>query len=485
MKRFIVIAAACLMMFSTAFPLPVSAADPGDGLSTAEKMEWWNEAKFGLFVHWGPYCLYGGVYNGYRQKRGGAEWIMNRCKIPVREYRAKATTFNPVDFDAEDLVLMAKNAGMKYVVLTSKHHDGFAMFKSDASKFNIVDYTKFDRDVVDELAKACKKYGMKLGLYYSHAQDWNNPGGSTARKVMSEGWENPDSAMVDAFTEANHGAWDPIQLERSFNDYFHQVSLPQVRELLSRYGDQLAILWFDTPTRMTDECAQEMMDLLKDYPHIITNDRLKRPNFAGDYKTPEGKVPKPEDVEGVYWETCMNIGSSWGFKSWESNWKSTDDVIRTLIMCAARGGNLLLNVGPDPMGIVPDPAKDCLKGVGEWLKTHGEIIYGTQRSGLYPQWGECIRKDEGKTTSLYLCVYDWPSDGILKLESPYRASSASMYDNGKSLKVRSSKGVTTVELPQRPAGDFVTVIKLNLAKKLPPVVLKSNQDKFFEIADEN
>ena len=447
------------------------------------KMDWWQEAKFGLFVHWGPYCLYGGVYNGYQQRRGGAEWIMNRCKIPVMEYRAKASTFNPVGFSADSLVLMAKRAGMKYVVFTSKHHDGFAMFKSNASHFNIVDYTPYKKDIVDMVAQACRKYGMKIGFYYSQAQDWNNPGGSTARKIMNEGWDNPDSTRINQFTEIHHGAWDYIQLERSFEDYIHQVSIPQIKELLDRYKD-IAVLWFDTPTRMNDTLAKEIQDLLKDYPQIITNDRLKRPNFPGDYKTPEGKVPKPEDVKGVYWETCMNIGSSWGYKSWENKWKSSEDIIRTLLMCAARGGNLLLNVGPDGDGQVPQEAQQCLKAVGQWLKKNGEVVYGTQRSLMYPSWGECIRKDTKNTTVLYLCVYDWPTNQQLFLDKNLNVKEATLLHDSAKLKVKSSPKGTVVDVPKVKDDEFVHIIKLTL-KKLPVVKLQTNSDHFFNIADED
>lgn len=451
--------------------------------STPGKMDWWQQAKFGLFVHWGPYCLYGGVYDGYRQQRGGAEWIMNRCKIPVGEYRTMASTFNPVKFDAEALVLMAKNAGMKYVVLTSKHHDGFAMFKSAASNFNIVDYTPFKRDVVDEVAKACRKHGMKFGLYYSHAQDWNNAGGATSRKLMREGWANPDSAYIDHFTETHHGAWDYRQLERSFADYIHQVSIPQIKELLSRYPD-LAVLWFDTPTNMNDSLAEEIHQLMLQYPKIITNDRLKRPNYPGDYKTPEGKVPKPEDVKGVYWETCMNIGSSWGYKSWENKWKSTDDIIHTLIICAARGGNLLLNVGPDAMGLVPQPAQQCLQGVGQWLKRYGEVIYGTQRSGLYPTWGECVRRDVGKRSLLYLCIYDWPADGKLTLDGNFKVKTATLMANGAKVNFVNSAGHLTLNLPVTQPVEKVSIVKVELRNRLPKIKLQSNSDRYFDIVDD-
>lgn len=450
----------------------------------SSKMDWWNEAKFGLFVHWGPYSLYGGVYNGFNQSRGGCEWIMNRCKIPVSEYRAKASTFNPVEFDADKLVLMAKDAGMKYVVLTTKHHDGFAMFQSDASPFNIVDYTHFGRDVVDEVAQACRRHGMKIGFYYSQSQDWCNAGGATARKEMKEGWPNPDSTYIDAFTKAHRGAWDYRQFEKTFDEYFHDVALPQMKELLSRYPD-LAVIFFDTPMSITDAQAQEMYDLVKQYPDIIVNDRLKRPNFPGDYKTPEGRIPKVEDVEGVYWETCMNIGSSWGYKSWEKNWKSSDDILKTLITIAARGGNLLLNVGPDALGNVPAEAQQCLKEVGKWLSANGEAIYGTQRSGLQPSWGEVIRKDENGTSVYYLCVFDWPEDGKLVLKADgIRVKKATLMTDSSVLKLSSRKGETTVFLPADKPSEPFPVIRLILSRKLPEVRLVSNTEKFFSIVDE-
>lgn len=452
--------------------------------SKVSKMDWWQQAKFGLFIHWGPYCLYGGVYDGYNQRRGGAEWIMNRCKIPVREYRAKATTFNPTLFNAESIALMAKGAGMKYIVLTTKHHDGFAMFKSNASNFNIVDYTPFGRDVVDELARACRKYDLKLGFYYSHSQDWNNPGGATSRKLMREGWPNPDSTLVDDYTSHHDGAWDPIQTSRSYEDYFHQVSLPQIKELLARYPD-VAIFWFDTPTRMSDSLADEVMQLMKEHPQIIVNDRLKRPNYPGDYKTPEGKVPKPEDVDGIYWETCMNIGSSWGYKSWENRWKSTESLIKTLLMCSARGGNLLLNVGPDPTGVVPMEAQSRLDSVGHWIQKYGEMVYGTERSGINPDWGEVIRKDGKRNTTYYLAVYNLPANGQLNLKCGQKAKRVSLVSDGKPLKFSNNQGTITINLPSGHTDGFATLVRVDLSKKLSPVRLTTNSAKYFSIKDEN
>lgn len=444
--------------------------------SHTEKMAWWNEAKYGMFVHWGPYSLYGGVYNGYRQKKGGCEWIMNRCKIPVMEYRANATRFRPNGFDAEKLVLTAQNAGMKYIVFTTKHHDGFAMFQSDASSFNIVDHTGFGRDVTDELVKACRKHGMKFGFYYSQAQDWCNAGGSTARKEMSEGWDNPDAEYIDNYTKEHHGSWDAIQTSRSFADYFHQVSLPQMTELLSRYPD-VSVIFFDTPTSMTAELAAEMRSLVDKYPQVITNDRLERPDYPGDYKTPEGRVPTTEEVEGVYWETCMNIGSSWGYKSWEDKWKDPQTIVSTIVTIAARGGNLLLNVGPDSDGQIPSEATDCLAKVGAWLDRYGEAIYGSVRSGLQPEWGECIRKDYPKETVYYLCPFEWPADGKLVLNTPERCRKAELMTDGSPLKITAGKGSTTILLPEKPSGEMLPVIKLTLKRRLPSEILLTNTEK--------
>lgn len=449
----------------------------------AEKMKWWNEAKLGMFIHWGPYSIYGGEYHGYRQVRGGAEWIMNRCKIPVMEYRAAATTFNPVNFDADAWVRLAHESGMKYIVFTTKHHDGFAMFKSDADRFNIVDYTPFGRDVVAELADACRKYDMKLGFYYSQSQDWCHPGGATARRVMAEGWANPDSTCVNAFTEANKGAWDAIQRSKTFDEYFDRIAIPQIRELLTRYGDVATIFW-DTPMQISEEQAARITAILDDYPHIVQNDRLRRPDFPGDYKTPEGRVPEVADVVGVYWETCMNIGSSWGYKSWDQSWKTPESLIRTLVTIAARGGNLLLNIGPDSRGNIPHENIERLDAIGKWMATNGEAIYGTQRSEMTPAWGEVTRKDGPNNTVLYLCVYDWPEDGLLKVNLEAGVRSASMLPDGAPLKVNGKGGTITVGLPAQCPDPIVSVVKLELRGKLPAAVLSSNTQKYFEIVDQ-
>ena len=457
----------------------LSAGNPAKG--GPDKMEWWNEAKFGMFVHWGPYSMYGGVYKGHRQRFGGAEWIFNRCKIPYLEYRENASHFHPDKFDADSLVLLAKRAGMKYLVFTTKHHDGFAMFRSDASEFNIIDYTSFGRDIVDEVASACKRHGIKLGFYYSQEQDWGNPGGATARRPISQGWAHPDSLLIDEYTKTHSGSWDGFQQIKSFEEYFNEISLPQIKELLDRYGEDISVIFFDYPVKTSKEQAAKVMDLLKEYPQIIINDRLQKPDYPGDYKTPENMVPKAEDVEGLYWESCMSIGNSWGYKSWDTKWKSPATIVNTLISIASLGGNLLLNVGPDGEGLVRPEESGCLEEVGKWMDSFGGIIYSSSRSGLKPSWGRIIRKDEGKKTVLYLCVDKWPETGELDLEGRWKVRRAHILQNGKSLAFKNVKGRLILKVPEEApevtlAGTPV-IIRLELASKLPVERLHTNAAK--------
>lgn len=450
--------------------------------SQDEKMKWWREARFGMFIHWGPYSIFGGEYNGHKQRRGGAEWIMNRCKIPVATYQEYTSQFNPVKYDADSWVQLAKEAGMKYIVMTSKHHDGFAMFKSNASNFNIVDFTPYKKDVIDLLAQACRKHGMKLGFYYSQAQDWNNPGGSAARKVMNEGWLNPDSAMVDRYTSEHRGHWDPAQEAKTMEQYINEVSIPQIRELLSNYGD-VAVIWWDTPVNMTDEFAAKLKAELDKYPHVITNDRLKRPNFPGDYRTPEQKIPDPSELDGRDWETCMTMNSSWGYKSYDQNWKSTETLIRNLISIASKGGNYLLNVGPTPEGEIPLESVERLREVGRWMKVNGEAIYNTTRSpiGVQP-WGYCTAKDRKNNTTLYLSVTQWPVDGKLWINKPVQVSKASLLSDKTKLKTEKTDQGIWIYLPKEAPDKIATVIKLDLKEKLT-FTRSSTSKGTFEIVD--
>jgi alpha-L-fucosidase len=434
-------------------------------LSKDERMKWWREARFGLFIHWGVYAVPAGTYNGIQINRIG-EWIMNRGKIPVAEYQKFANDFNPVKYDADAWVKMAKDAGMKYIVITAKHHDGFALFKTDASKWDIVDATPYGKDLLKPLAAACKKYGIKLGFYYSQAQDWNNPGGAAARRPASEGWANPDSATIDAYTAAHSGHWDPAQTAKPMSEYIDEVAVPQVKELLTNYGD-VAVFWWDTPTDMKDEYAEKLNALLALQPNIITNDRLKRPNFPGDYKTPEQRIPNLSELDGKDWETCMTMNETWGYKSYAHNWKSTETLVRNLIDIASKGGNYLLNVGPKADGTIPQESIDRLKQVGDWMKKNGEAIYATKASPLPPlSWGRCTMKQKDGNTILYLSVFDWPKDGKLLIPTGNEVVSAKLLANGKSLKTDHKPEGIEIKLPEAGPDTIASVIKLEIKGKV-------------------
>ncbi|WP_158994620.1 alpha-L-fucosidase [Mucilaginibacter sp. L196] len=454
MKRALVIFIA-LALFTTG----VSAQKK---LTRDERMKWWREARFGMFIHWGDYAQWAGKYKGHEIAHGG-EWIMNRAKIPVVEYQAAAKNFNPVKYDPDAWVRMAKDAGMKYIVITAKHHDGFAMFKSNVSKWNIADATGYGKDVLKPLAAACKKYGIKLGFYYSQAQDWNNPGGAVARKVATDGWANPDSARIDAYTLANSGHWDPYQTTATMSDYIDRVAVPQVKELLTNYGD-VAVLWWDTPTGMTDEFAEKINAVLALQPNIITNDRLKRPNFAGDYKTPEQKIPNLSELDGKDWETCMTMNGTWGYKSYDNKWKTPETLIHNLVDIASKGGNYLLNVGPDAEGQFPQGSIDDLKAIGVWMKVNSESIYGTTASPLTPEaWGRCTKKVLGDKTILYLSVFNWPADGKLLIPGlTNKVISAKLLADGTTLQSSPGKDGLTISVPANGPDPVASVIKIEV-----------------------
>ncbi|MBV9988597.1 MAG: alpha-L-fucosidase [Chitinophagaceae bacterium] len=451
MKKIIVLMLACITLVQFAF---------AQDTSHEARMQWWREARFGMFIHWGVYAVPAGTYNGQKINRIG-EWIMNRGKIPVAEYQAFARQFNPVLYDPEAWVKAAKDAGMKYIVITAKHHDGFALFNSKASTWDVADATPYKKDLLKPLADACRKYGIRLGFYYSQAQDWNNPGGAASRKPASEGWANPDSAKIDAYTAAHNGHWDPAQETKTMSQYMNDVAVPQVRELLSNYGD-VAVLWWDTPTGMTDEFAAKLDAELKRQPMIITNDRLKRPNYPGDYKTPEQRIPNLSELDGKDWETCMTMNETWGYKSYANNWKSVETLVRNLIDIASKGGNYLLNVGPKADGTFPQESIDILKGMGAWMKLNGESIYGTKASPLAPlTWGRCTKKQSANGTTLYLHVFDWPADGRLLVPGlKNTALNAQLLANNTKCKVENTADGVVISLPAKAPDAIASVVKL-------------------------
>jgi alpha-L-fucosidase len=455
MKKILIICAVVMLQWQTG---------AGQQLPKDERMEWWREARFGMFIHWGVYAIPAGTWDG-RQIGSIGEWIMNRAKIPVNDYKEMAKQFNPVKYDPEAWVKMAKDAGMKYIVITSKHHDGFALFDSDASSWNVVDHTVYGKDLLKPLAEACKKHGIKLGFYYSQAQDWVNPGGTAIRRLTKEGWANPDSVIIDAYTKEHNGHWDPRQESKSFEHYIDNVAVPQVKEILSNYGE-LAVLWWDTPTGMTDAAATKLNALLALQPQIITNDRLKRPNFPGDHKTPEQRIPNLAELDGTDWETCMTMNGTWGYKSYDKNYKSVQTLIRNLLDITSKGGNFLLNVGPTAEGEFPQESVEILAGIGKWMAVNGEAVYGTKASpwGLFT-WGRCTKKETKSGTSLYFSVFEWPANGKLVIPGlKNRVQGAKLLAGGTKVNTSLSKdGTLTISLPETAPDPIAAVIRVDVA----------------------
>lgn len=318
------------------------------------KQQWFKEAAYDLFVHWGLYALLAGEYQG-RRTENIAEWIMNDLDIPAAEYEKLAKEFDPKDFDADELVRRAKEDwGMKYLVFTSKHHEGFAMYHSACSAYNVQDASPCGRDILKELQLACEKYGMKLGLYYSQAQDWHDPDGYMHRKDNSG---------------------------KDYQAYLERKCFPQLRELLTGYGP-IALIWFDTPMETTPKQSEAMIKLVKELqPDCIVSGRIG--NNMGEYMTTGDNFIPRLPYEGD-WEVPATVNDTWGFSRFDTNWKRPEDIIRLLVKINGRGGNYLLNVGPDARGNVPERCAEILNEVGTYVRANGEALFGTKSAGVYP-----------------------------------------------------------------------------------------------------
>ncbi|MHC5068176.1 MAG: alpha-L-fucosidase [Planctomycetota bacterium] len=400
------------------------------------RMAWWREAKFGMFIHWGIYAVPAGVYG---EKTGYGEWILRNSEMSVAEYKAYADGFTAEHYNPDEWTQLAHDAGMRYIVITSKHHDGFALYPSAVSDWDVVDATPHGKDLLGPLVDAARARDLNIGFYYSQAQDWTHPGGGKARMKEGDGWDPAHKGDFDA--------------------YLNDIALPQVREILTTYEPD--ILWWDTPTWMNPQRCQPFVDLLALVPDIVTNNRL---GIGGDTSTPEQFVP----VTGVPgdWETCMTLNHYWGYNAADKNWKSAEDLIHKLANICAKGGNFLLNVGPTADGRIPQGSIDRLREVGAWMDVYGEAIYGTT-AGPFPylSWGTATRKGD----RLYLHVFDWPSDGILRVPVDNDATGAHLVnDPASKLTISREPGRLVLSVPQEAPHPINSVIALDIVDE--PVV---------------
>lgn len=368
------------------------------------RMAWWDDARFGMFIHWGLYAVPAGEWNG---ETNHAEWIRTTAQIPLETYDQFIHEFNPVKYNPEKWVAMAKNAGMKYIVITSKHHDGFCLFDSKYTDFDVMS-TPYANDLLKPLADAAHKAGLRICWYHS-IMDWHHPD-----YLPRRGWENDRSA---------EGA--------DFDRYIAYMK-KQLQELVDNYGD-IGVLWFDGEWEGTwsNEYGKDLYNYVRNLdPDIIINNRVdvgrsgmegmtRSGGYAGDFGTPEQEIPAT-GLPGVYWETCMTMNDHWGYNKNDNNWKSTEDLIQKLADIASKGGNFLLNVGPKADGTFPDESIERLDNIGKWMQQNGESIYGTKASPFKNlTFGRCTQKSLGENTRLYFHVFDWPANDTLAVHGIY------------------------------------------------------------------
>ncbi|WP_176441920.1 alpha-L-fucosidase [Granulicella rosea] len=420
-------------------------------LTQAERMQWWEDARFGLFLHWGLYSVAAGVWKG--KPIQGAEHFMLYERIPLAQYAQLANGFNPVKFDATAWVRLAKDAGMRYLVITAKHHEGFAMYDSPSSDYNVVKRTPYGRDPMKLLAAACHEQGVKLCFYYSLGRDWQDPDVPTdwpTRGGRSNTWDYPDEDR------------------KVFSRYFERKVKPQVRELLTQYGP-VGVLWFDTPELISREESHELLTMIRSLqPACIVNSRIG--NGLGDYETSEqtltpGKPARP-------WEACMTMSRHWGYFRNEIGYKSPEVLVRDLVEVVSRGGNLLLDIGPSPEGEFPAPAVERLKAIAGWMKINGEAIAGTKPwpapgaeaadSAAQPSVaGEAVNDQTSHTTepairfttregSVYLFALSWRSPQVVVEMLPQtrlRVQRLEMLGAGKAVSWHQDAEALRIQLP--------------------------------------
>jgi len=433
------------------------------------RMSWWREARFGMFIHWGLYAIPAGEWQG---KTNHAEWIRHSAKIPVQEYDKFVQQFNPVKFNADQWVKMAKRAGMKYLVITSKHHDGFCLWDTKQTEYDVMS-TPFRRDVLQELTKACKRHDVRMCFYHS-IMDWHHPDYLPRRS-----WEKADRPEGNA----------------DFNRYIPYMK-NQLREIIANYDP--GVLWFDG--EWEDTWTHEMGIDLYDYVRglksdIIINNRVDKGrrgmqgltragDYRGDFGTPEQEIPD-QGLPGLDWESCMTMNAHWGWNKNDQKWKSSEDLIRKLIDIASKGGNFLLNIGPKADGTFPTESIERLEQIGKWMDVNGESIYATTASPFAKlPWGRCTKKIKSDGAILYLHVFDWPSDGELLVPGlKTKVKNAFFLAGDQNIKISSNEDGVVLGVPAQALDtiDTVIVLQLNGELKVEKVLTKQKADGTLEL----
>lgn len=407
-------------------------------MNEEETLEQFKYGKFGLFIHWGLYSIPAGVWNGEEISSLG-EHIMRLAEIPVKDYEKLAADFNPVRFDADEYADLAQKAGMKYMVITSKHHDGFAMFDSEVDDYNIVDAAPFNRDVVKELAIACDKKDIPFGLYYSQAQDWHHPLG------VGNTWDYPEKKSSE-----------------EYEPYVNGKSLPQINEITSNYGP-LFLIWFDTPRGLTEEQAKKLaMKVKENQPGTLVTDRVGF-NLGSYGQMGDNAIPTQVKADR-YWETPATLNDTWGFKKNDTNWKSPRDLIFKLADIVSKGGNYLLNIGLDATGNIPQASVDIMSTMGKWLEKNGEAIYGTMHSPFYVD--NIVWRCTQKPNTLYFHIIQWSDEiNIRGLKS--KVLNATFLETGEKVDFTHEGNNLTFNLPAKALNEYITVVKVRIADEAP------------------